>query len=471
MGSFSTIGEGVRKLSELEIDTDLAMDGYNITLADGKTVDGVDISQSEENLRQLIKQVHPTLQVLEAIDEGNTSLGKVDSVYRMDCVDEHNDNSVNSAIWEFIEEGTYGSASIEELDNAYMRVKATSDYDQPAKDSIAEIKFKVAKLEAKIRSRKFNTESWNRLEVIGASTHYYNIPTDDTYRVYKVFKDGGDVVITEDDTEKVREADSAETFTIRYKAHAYNANYSSQTDVRAEIDVDYTKWEGALSGLALSKEISTDADVLSFFKHLRFKVSNGGSTHATPVQAEIYGNADSYASPLHSTKFTIDPNNPVIELFREDISEPAKSDAQTTWVMDDNTTDGALPAKAGDKHATILAEEIGVASIIAVEKSVIGDFTDTVVLAEGDDYVVDYSNRKATKIILSTGAASDIVAGQSRLRITWIADIMNIDAATNNTVLKVKIYLNRLSPAEASPEIQPLEIGISKYVELQYMTG
>ena len=42
MGSFSTIGGGVTKLSELEIDTDLAMDAHNITLDDGQTVDGKD---------------------------------------------------------------------------------------------------------------------------------------------------------------------------------------------------------------------------------------------------------------------------------------------------------------------------------------------------------------------------------------------------------------------------------------------
>jgi hypothetical protein len=36
---------GIKKLSELEIDKDLDMGPYNITLAEGKTVDGVDVSK------------------------------------------------------------------------------------------------------------------------------------------------------------------------------------------------------------------------------------------------------------------------------------------------------------------------------------------------------------------------------------------------------------------------------------------
>jgi len=468
MGSFSTIGGGVTKLSELEIDTDLAMGAHNITLDDGKTVDGVDISQNKENLRQLIKQVHPTLQVLEVNDEVTSKgIEKIYHEYMLDCpsltsYDEHNDNSIDTELWDLKKTGSYNSYS--EANSEYLEVHANGS----GVSGYAQVTSRAEAVTLEFRAKATGSYGATQIKIIGDSEHVWSdIPRDDTYRTYTVEKSGGNVVLKEDGVEKLNEPDTATRFKIRYYT---SSNQPGETNT---LYIDYTRgtdWK-FVNGSALTGTISSNSAVLSFFKHLKIKVSNGGSTHTTPIQAEIYGDGDSYASPLNATtKFTIDSDNPCIELYREDVSEAAKSDAQTTWIMDDNATNGALPAKAGDKHATILAEEIGVASIIAVEKSVLGDFSDTVVLVEGDDYIVDYSNRKATKIILSDSAASDIVAGQSKLRITWIADVMNIDAATNNSSLKCKLYLNRNSTSEASPTIEPLDIGAGKYVELLYGT-
>jgi hypothetical protein len=221
---------------------------------------------------------------------------------------------------------------------------------------------------------------------------------------------------------------------------------------------------GLISGNILSNAISSDSAVLSFFKHLKTLVSNGASTHATPVQAEIYGNADSYASALNTTKFTIDPNDPRINLKRDGLDTiTAGSNNQTVWNM---TVAGGMPALPD--HGTILATQVGVAAVLAVEKSVNGNFTDTVVLAENTDYTVDYSTRTATKITLSASAASGIVSGTSKIRLSWIADVMKIDGGTNNTALKVKMYLNRTTGAETSPSIQPIDLGTSKHIEMLY---
>lgn len=219
-----------------------------------------------------------------------------------------------------------------------------------------------------------------------------------------------------------------------------------------------------LSGNVLSAAISTDAAVLSFYKQLKILVANGTSTHATPVQAEIYGSADSYAAALNTTKFTIDPTDPRIILKRDALDTiTASSNTQTVWNM---TVAGGMAALPN--HGTILATQIGVAAVLVVEKSILGDFSDTVVLTENTDYVVDYSTRTATKITLSSGTG--IVSTQSKLRFSWIADVMKIDGATNNTALKVKLYLNRTSTSETSPTIEPIAIGSGKYCELLYGT-
>ena len=224
---------------------------------------------------------------------------------------------------------------------------------------------------------------------------------------------------------------------------------------------NYTVNQAQLTGNILLDAVASVSAVLSFFKHLKTLVSNGGSTHATPVQAEIYGNADSYATPLNSTKFTIAPADPRIILKRDALDTiTASSASQTVWNM---TVAGGMPALPN--HGSILATQIGVAFVLVVEKSILGDFSDTVVLAENTDYVVDSSTRTAIKITLTSGTG--IVNAQSKIRISWIADVLKV-GATNNTALKIKLYLNRTATSEASPSIQPLPLGTAKYAELQY---
>ncbi|MCK4473934.1 DUF2341 domain-containing protein [Candidatus Parcubacteria bacterium] len=212
-----------------------------------------------------------------------------------------------------------------------------------------------------------------------------------------------------------------------------------------------------LTGNATSNAIASNPAVLSFFKHLKLKISNGGSTHATPVQMEIYGNADSYVSPLHSTKFTIDPNDPIIRLKRNNDTITASSDSQTTWTM-------TSASGMASGYATILAEEIGVQEVQIVELA--NDGVNYEHLTPGDDYSVDYTTRTATTIILTSGAG--ITSGTSKLRIIWVADVYDVDAGTHNTALKLKLYLNRTSTDEASPQIQLLTGESDKYVEMSY---
>ena len=247
-----------------------------------------------------------------------------------------------------------------------------------------------------------------------------------------------------------------------------NSN-GSDTGYIDECEIKSTDY--AATGNVLTDALAANADVLSFYSHLKGKFSNGDSTDTTPVSVEIFGDGDSYAAALNgTTKLKIDLTDPIIELYRIDDSVVAKSGAQTDWVLDDNSTNGAFPAKTTSTHETILAEEIGCASVVMVEKSVNGTFTDTLLLVEDDDYTIDDSTRTATKIILTTSAASDIVNAQSKLRITWIVDVENIDG-TANTALKMKIYLNRTATTEASPEIQPIDLGTGKYAEMKYMCG
>jgi len=217
------------------------------------------------------------------------------------------------------------------------------------------------------------------------------------------------------------------------------------------------------TGNIKSNAVSTNSAILSFFELLKQNVIIGTSSHATPVQAEIYGDADAYAAPLHSTKFTIDPADPIIHLYRDSLDTiTASSNTQTVWNM---TVAGGLPALPN--HGSILATQIGVASVIMIEKSILGDFSDTEILTEETDYIVDYSTNTSTKITLVSGTG--IVNAQSKIRISWIADVMDI-AGTANTALKTRIYLNRTNTGETSPLIQPIDIGTLQYVEFQYRT-
>ena len=223
---------------------------------------------------------------------------------------------------------------------------------------------------------------------------------------------------------------------------------------------DYVLDTGQTSGDVLTDVISSDSKLLLYFKSLKLAVDNGDGT----VQVEIYGNADSFALPLNgTTRFAIvDPTNLTIDLKRKDETEVATGAAQTTWTMN---AAGCFPAVAVDEHKTILAQEIGVAAVLVVEKSVLGTFADSKVLEGGTDYTVDYSTRTETKITLSISAASDITTS-SKLRITWVADVMDIDNSNINTSLKLKIYLNRTDAGDATPKIQPVSTG--KYVEMLY---
>lgn len=47
---------------------------------------------------------------------------------------------------------------------------------------------------------------------------------------------------------------------------------------------------------------------------------------------------------------------------------------------------GSFLAVAGNQPGTILAQEVGVAAVWMVEKSVAGTFADTIVLEPGTDY-------------------------------------------------------------------------------------
>lgn len=227
-----------------------------------------------------------------------------------------------------------------------------------------------------------------------------------------------------------------------------------------------------VSGNMYSAEIATNSAILNDFKSLTIGCDDGQSTHATPIQAEIYGNADSYASPLNTTKFNIYPVDPTIPFIREFIDNnhdyssyiTASSDNQSVWDM---TVAGGMPSLPSDD--TILATEIGVSYVFLIERSILGDFTDTEILVEGlgvnKDYIVDYTSRIATRIIIYSG--SGIVNGQSKIRISWIADVIKVDS-TNNTALKVRVYLNRTNTGETSPIIQPIGIGGVKYTAMYY---
>jgi len=245
-----------------------------------------------------------------------------------------------------------------------------------------------------------------------------------------------------------------------YIAAVWNSGYDTAVETMYHQNIKYSP---PLTGNLFSNAASADSAVLSFYKYLKSKVSNGGSTHATPIQAEIYGNADSYAAPLNATKITIDPADPRIILKRDALDTiTASAGSQTVWNM---TVAGGMAAKPN--HGTILATEIGVSSILAIELTKAGDYSDTVVLIENVDYVVDYSTRTATKITLASGTG--ILNAQSKIRLSWIADVLKV-SGTHNTALKVKLYLNRTATSETSPDIEPIGLGTLQYTELEYGT-
>jgi|GEM_PF-6886240 hypothetical protein len=230
---------------------------------------------------------------------------------------------------------------------------------------------------------------------------------------------------------------------------------------------DYVLTGANTTGNLLTNTIAPEVVTYSYFDSIQFKVSNGASTAAAPVQAEIYGDADGYTAALNATtKFTIDPANPIINFKRTDTTKAAAGSSQTVWTM---TSAGDLPALSGAAHGTILAQEVGVGSVLAVEKSVNGSFTDTAVLVEGTDYTINSANRKATVITLTSGTG--IVSGQSKLRITWIADVAKLESSPNNAILKIKFYLNRTNSGETTPAVQQLTIGTAKYVFLKVAQG
>lgn len=463
------------KIDQITINAPLDMGVYDLI------VGGLNFFVHTANLKQLIKQVHPTLQVLGTMDEttyfeitkiGNNYIILTGGVY--DVYDEHNDNVVDEVTNWTITLGQGGTKSVTEVDLEHMYVRAYAT-GPGGSEAQADSQISKSRWHARIKANESSefgpATRTTQLKVIGSATHTLSIPQDNLYREYEIEKVGGVLKIYENLIEKLSEADANETFTIQYycrgwrdveTGHAQALMYIDKTGATGSA---YTV--GEITGTIISNELSTDSALLSFFKHLKGKFINGvGNTHATPVQVEIYGDVDAYAAALNgTTKFTMDPGDPLIDFYREDVSEVAKGALQTTWIMDDNVTNGALPTKTGATHSTILAEEIGVASISSVEKSILGDFSDTVVLVEEEDYVVDYSTRTATKIILADGTG---ITTSSKLLIRWIADVMDIEAVTNITALKLKIYLNRTATSEASPEILPLDIGTLKYAEMQY---
>jgi len=436
-------------------------------------------------LNAMIDQAYPTLQVLAAMDEA-TYFGAMSKIgyyslltdYLFDDYDLFNDASFNTELWTSTLTSCfstgYSTYTLEESGGT-LNFATSFTYD-PAHYNECGISYVVTnqtntRWYAYIKATSAGTADGTiaQISAIGSETHTYSIPCDDTYRDIAIVLQSGYVIIYINGVIVLSEADVETSLQLRIYLRSGKGSGTSSTS--ATITVDTTRKTGTTtnyavtnsgnSGNILTNAISSDAAVLSFFKHLKTLVSNGDSTHATPVQAEIYGNADSYATALNSTKFTIAPADPRIILKRDALDTiTASSASQTVWNM---TVAGGMPALPN--HGTILATLIGVASVLVVEKSVLGDFSDTVVLTENTDYVVDYSTRTATKIILTSGTG--IVNAQSKIRISWIADVLKV-GATNNTALKLKLYLNRTSSAETSPNIQPIPLGSAKYAELQY---
>ena len=424
-------------------------------------------------LNAMIDQAYPALQVLAAMDEATLVLLESVSnnyiLYNSGALyDNHNDNSIDGAKWTIVTQDASGGVStIEETASSYLRLYTYSSVNGTY--SIAHIRSNAALtfpvfvyVTSSYNSVGTAQNTVNQLRLTGSTSGSISVAFS-SYVDLTSFKitdnSGGSYTVKNLNTGTTVTDNLVGAIRIEYYSSSMWSSAGAGS-CSAEIKVDVTGY-ASLTGNINSAAISSDAAVLAFFKHLKTLVSNGASTHATPVQAEIYGNADSYATPLNSTKFTIAPADPRIILKRDALDTiTASSASQTVWNM---TVAGGLPALPN--HGSILATLIGVASVLVVEKSILGNWTDTVVLAENTDYVVDYSTRTATKIILTSGTG--IVNAQSKIRISWIADVLKV-GATNNTALKIKLYLNRTATSEASPSIQPLPLGTAKYAELQY---
>ena len=422
-------------------------------------------SQIDKHL-EIIRQMHPNVSVLGGISSYTADkLCIVNDKLTLDYVgfDGHDDNSLDTTIWSKSSTGT-----VEEQNSEYLFLDAQVDGTGSSAEVTSDV---IPSSKAGWYCEIKDTTEYschNYIILIGNSTHTYTLPADGIKHTYVIKVEDGNVNIYKDGSTTPDYTDPETDSTVQIKYEASSNNHLKHSKMWVYVT---TAFDPQTTNDITTDALAANADVLSFYSHLKGKFSNGDSTASDPVEVEIYGNGDSYASPLNgTTKLKIDPSDPIIELYRIDDSVAAKSDAQTDWVLDDNSTNGVFTAKTTSTHETILAEEIGCASVVMVEKSVNGDFTDAEILIEDDDYTVDYSTRTATKIILTTSAASDIVNSQSKLRITWIVDVENIDG-TANTALKMKIYLNRTDTTEASPEIQPIDLGTSQYAEMKYMCG
>ena len=452
-------------------------------------------ASASPELVQLIKQIHPTIQVLGAMDEatyvgieksGNnyqifsaeesqdfTTFTEIDPGIKITItatkVDVASESSNASRVYKSITSMNdftinmeiYCTQASESWYNAGFTglADAITQYSDAGFDGVGFLRISDNNINLRVAKVVNGALTLGTAISIGVNTlRYITLARKGTTLTLSVFSDSG---------RTTHITGSPQTLTV--VNDNYNIFHVLNTDVTSNNVASYYIQNAVNKSLLLadivSAAISSDTAVLSFFKHLKLLVSDGTSSHATPVQAEIYGSADSYAAALNATtKFTIDTTDPRIILKRDALDTiTASSTSQTVWNM---TVAGGMPALPD--HGTILATEIGVASVLIVEKSVLGDWTDTVVLTEETDYTIDYSTRTATKITLASGTG--IVDAQTKLRFSWITDVMDIDAGTNNTALKMKIYLNRTDPGETSPSIQPIALGTSKYNELQYGT-
>jgi hypothetical protein len=506
---FSTSGEFTNaertKLTNIEALADVTNNSNAVMDADfsgargfmKKTSAGVyDLITSQElnaDIIDLIKQMHPNISVLAAMDEatydGITKSGNnyvLGDPYYSQTFDSLNNGDLNtqddwSGSTNFdVQAVVYQGGSGKAIENG---VSSTASIDRSILSreygtAICYLRQAQAGNDIHFILMESSSERFDVMLHDDGHIKYHNnagsdvnLPTDITWSVDTWYKieikfdctTNKYVSIKIDDVEKGSNLDatpSSEIDKIRLQRGGGPGNtYHDNISISGE------------SGAVLTYAIAANAAVLSFFSHLKGKFSNGARSHALPIGVEIFGNGDSYAAALNgTTKFKIDVADPRIELYRTDDSVVAKSNTQTDWTLDDNATNGAFAAKTTSTHETILAEEIGCASVVLVEKSVNGAFTDTEILIEDDDYTVDYSTITATKIIITSAEAADIVISQSKLRITWIADVEDIEG-TANTALKMKIYLNRTAVTEASPEIQKIDLGTDKYAEMQYLCG
>lgn len=452
------------------------------------------ISTKLSGVKELINQSHPTLQVLGTMDEATyVGIEKSGNNYQIFSAEESQDFTTFTEI----DPGTKITITATKVDVAsessnvsrvYKSITSMNDftinmeiyctqaseswynagftgladaitqYSDAGFDGVGFLRISDNNINLKVAKVVNGALTLGTAISIGVNTlRYITLSRKGTTLTLSVFSDSG---------RTTHITGSPKTLTV--VNDNYNIFHVLNTDVTSNNVASYYIQNAVNKSLLLadivSAAISSDAAVLSFFKHLKANVSNGTSSHATPVQAEIYGDADSYAAPLNATtKFTIDPTDPRIILKRDALDTiTASSGSQTVWNM---TVAGGMAALPN--HGSILAQEIGVASVLVVEKSILGNFSDTVVLTEETDYIVDYSTRTATKITLTSGTG--IVNAQSKLRLSWIADVMKV-GATHNTALKLKIHLNRTNVTETSPDIEPISLGTAKYAELLYGT-